>query len=204
MPQFMDKPVRSKAKAWGLAILVSLLVVIIAIVVHVSRTENMSQRSGYSVGYQIGPHYPADSGSSWAGTPYALTPMRDGEKPCRAPARPSVDKFTPFAPPDEGPRGTDDPPSLVYTPPFTNDLRGDHPNWWRPDGGSHGLPPAAERPDFWAGDATLHTYHARGAIPQLCDADAVASERRRPSKSSQVARWQYYGGPKGWNMSPYY
>lgn len=197
MTNFMDKPVSPEDRALGIAILVIILVVIIIVIYHVSRSE----KDGYSVGYQIGPHYLG--ASTWEGTPYALSPTRDGEKPCLG-QKTQRDGFTPYAAPDEGPRGTTDPPSLVYTPPFTNDLRGDHPNWWRSDGGSYGLPPAAERPDFWAGDATLHTYHTRDAIPQICGAEAVASNRRHPTIDKQVAKWQYYGGPKGWNMSPYY
>lgn len=85
------------------------------------------------------------------------------------------------------------PPILIYTSPLTKNLR---PSWWRSDGGSYGLPPAAERPDFWAGDRAVHTYHARAAIPQCC--------ARRRSDGEEVALWRYYGGPKGWTMSPYY
>lgn len=200
----MDRPVSPQAKVLGVAILVIILVTIIAVIYHVSHAEQMATRSRFSVGYQIGPDYLSESGSSWAGVPYALSPTNPGapaEKVCRASRR---DRFTPFAAPDDGPRGATEPPTLIYTPPFTSDLRGDHPNWWQKDGGSYGLPPAAERPDFWAGDATLHTYHARDVIPPLCDASAMASNRRRPSKDEQVAKWQYYGGPKGWSMSPYF
>lgn len=114
------------------------------------------------------------------------------------------DGFHPFAPPDDGPRGTKNPPSLIYTPEVTSDLRGAHPNWWRSDGGTYGLPVAADRPDFWAGDATIHTYRACDSIPQLCDPAAVKNHDRRLTSEEWVEKWRYYGGPKGWNMSPYY
>ena len=204
MPYFPGHKTSPQARELGIALLALLLVVIIVVI---WRAERKSHHDSYSVGYQIGPHYLGTS--TWSGTPYALTPMRDGEKPCPAPYKPSSKSgftggFQPFAPPDEGPRGTDDPAELVYEPPFTRDLRGKHPDWCRPDGGSYGLPPASERPDFWAGDATLHTYHARDIIPPLCEAAEVADGKRRPTLAENVEKWQYYGGPKGWNMSPYY
>ncbi len=148
---------------------------------------------GYSVGYQIGPDYPG--AATWAGTPYALS---EGRPPCG-----EKDGFRPFAPPDEkgaaaarAARAAADPVGAA--------LGGGCPSWARPDGSSYGLPPASDRPDFWAGDPTVHTYLARDPIPALCPPPEVAEGRRRLTPAEQTAVWRYYGGPKGWNMSPYY
>lgn len=191
------------------AIGAALVVLVVILVVILGRAGR--PKSHYSVGFQIDPEYLGSS--TWSGTPYALSDSADwnGQPACPplahvspAPGRAHKDRFYPFAPPDEGPRGTTDPPALIYTPPFTSDLRGDHPNWWRPDGGTYGLPPASDRPDFWAGDATIHTYHARDPIPPLCSPAVVADHRRRMTPEEWVKEWRYYGGPKGWNMSPFY
>lgn len=149
------------SRAVVIAVLVALFILIFIAIprIEVDVFEVGASKDGYSVGYQIGPHYLGTS--TWEGIPYALTKDTFGSDPR--------------------------PPSLIYTPPETRDLRGSHPNWWRPDGGTYGLPAAADRP----ADATLHTYHACDSIPPLCD-------------SSWTQKWRYYGGPKGWRMSPYY
>jgi hypothetical protein len=180
---------RKDATALTVATLVVLVLIIITVIIVFAESP---RKDKYSVGYQIGPHYLGSS--SWDGIPYVMTQEKPRGK----------DTFQPFAPPDEGPRGTTHPPKLIYTPAFTSDLRGKHPNWWRPDGGTYGLPPASERPDFWAGDMTIHTYLARNPIPPLCALSEVASGARRLTPEEWTKTWQYYGGPKGWNMSPYY
>lgn len=211
-------------KVLAAAVLIVLFIVI-TVALFVMRDDSSAKKDKYSVGFQIGPHYLGSS--TWEGTPYALTSMEDGVPACLPPVRirdaktpegtrtseatanrqlalGHKDKFHPFAPPDDGPRGTQNPPALIYTPEFTTDLRGAHPDWWRSDGGTYGLPVAADRPDFWAGDATIHTFHARDPIPPLCDPAAVADHSRRLAPEEWVEKWRYYGGPKGWNMSPYY
>jgi hypothetical protein len=217
-------PGKEKPPVGAKALALATLIAIVLVVVYVFLSFEQGRKDGYSTGYQIGPHYLGSS--TWTGTPYALTPAQEDDVPCPsafsalnkhkrghlghsdASAGGRRDTFTPYASPDDGPRGTTDPPALIYTPPITSNLRGAHPNWWRSDGGTHGLPPAAERPDFWAGDRTLHTYLARDPIPPLCEPAEVADGRRRPTccgaDSEWVDQWQYYGGPRGWGMSSFY
>jgi hypothetical protein len=192
-----------RRQLWVLAVLV-VLVIVIAVVLARGRKER------YSVGFQIDPHYPTvGTTSTWQGIPYAMP----GAIQPRSVACPisksnftsSGTGFDPYAPPDdENVEGAEDVPDLVYNPPFTQDLRGAHPNWWTPDGGSYGLPAASDRPDFWAGDATIHTYLAEDSIPPLCESAEVSEDRRRMTNDEWVEKWRYYGGPKGWNMSPFY
>lgn len=66
------------------------------------------------------------------------------------------------------------------------------------------LSTAAAAEVFADGDETIHTYKARNPIPPLCPARAVAEHRRRPTAEEEVKRWRYYGGARGWTMSPYY
>lgn len=183
----------------GRLALAALIVAIVAIVVLVLRG---GRRDKYSAGYQIDPHYSGET--TWAGVPYVFA----GKPPCAEKfASPEAEfppeTISPLASPDEGPRGVNDFPSLVYTPAFTrSELQTN--SWWRPDGGTDSMPPAAERPDFWAGDLTLRTYHSKSAIPQHCDEASVVSRDRPATAAERDAKWRYYGGPKGWRMSPYY
>lgn len=174
MTDFMDKPVSPEVRALGIAILVIILVVIITVIHHDSRSEE----DGYSVGYQIGPHHLG--ASAWEGIPYALSPARDGEKPCLG-QQSRRDGFTPYAAPDEGPRGTTDPPPLVYTPPFTNDLRGDHPNWWRSDGGSYAPPRRSAARLLGRRRNAPHPPRARRDPPAL----RRRSRRQQPTPTDQ-------------------
>ena len=218
-PGMGDEP--PNARALAVAILIAVCVALAVILGAIRHEASVRARGGarpagehYSVGFQMGPEY---SGyTAWDGIPYVFSAERGGwYLPEQAPRGAcGAERFSPSAPPDEGltgrrliarnGRGPERIPNLVYEPPITNDLRGSHPNWWRPDGGSYGLPPAADRPDFWAGDMTIHTYRARDPIPPLCSADAVAAHDRRPTAAENVETWRYYGGPKGWNFSPYY
>lgn len=191
MPQATPLPARPLV----VGVLVVLFIVIIAAVILMGRAH----REPYSVGYQIGPHYLGTS--TWKGTPYALSDTCPGLGPgLRGPdhtPRLVRERF-------DGGVWETPAPDLVYQPPITDNLRGAHADWWRPDGGTYGLPPAAERPDFWAGDPTIHTYLARDPIPPLCRPAAVVDHQRRPTAAENVEEWRYWGGPKGWNYSPFY
>jgi hypothetical protein len=204
------------------AIVVLLTLVILALLARTAPKAPGSSKDLYSAGYQISPHLLGPS--TWAGTPYVLTPMRTNEEACPLPAEyrkvggtalaseesprggpHAKESFYPFAPADAGRPGPPrEAPNLIYKPAATANLRGDHPDWWQPDGGTYGLPVAADRPNFWAGDATIHTYRARTPIPPLCEPGAVVDNRRRLTPREWIEKWRYYGGAKGWTMSPYY
>lgn len=188
------------------AITVAVLVVLFIVIVVVLANLSSPRPEAYSVGYQIGPHYPGNgSTSTWRGIPYAMAGSDGTRSSCDSKSHFTGGGFYPYAPADdEDVVGADDVTNLIYEPPFTQNLRGDFPNWWTPSGGTYSLPPAADRPDFWAGDATIHTYLARDVLPQLCESQAVADDKRRITNAEWVEKWRRYGGPRGWNMSPFY
>ena len=170
-------------------ILIVLFIIVIAAVSYIEKRHSHYEK--YSVGFQIGPHYLGSS--TWEGTPYALSdPVHGCPELGPGLQGPSAQ---PHIVRERFGNATD----LIYKPASTRDLRGPHPNWWQPDGGTFGLPVAAARPDFWAGDATLHTYLADEPLAPRCGNNG----NRRPSEAERVAEWRHYGGPRGWTFSPY-
>ncbi len=148
-----------------------LTIAILMVVTVVAVAATKARSESYSTGYQIGPHYLGDT--TWSGTPYIFTDHM-----------------------------TSSPTDIVYKPPFTQTemqahLRATGTDWEPPGGGTYGLPPASDRPDFWAGpapgvpDLTVHTYHMRNALPPKCG-------------QTPRDQWRTYGGTRGWTFSPYY
>lgn len=154
---------------------VFLLAIATVVVILAAFAARAGGAEGYSVGYQIGPHYLGDS--TWQGTPYLGLGVREGMTA-----------------------------DIVHSPSFVQAELREHAletgtNWAPPADsmvGRGGLPPASDRPDFWAGpqpgvpDLTVHTYRMRDALPPLC----------RPASSRSA--WRQYGGSRGWTFSPYY
>lgn len=186
----------------GRLLIAVVVVLLLVVAVRVAfRAARRPPPEAYSAGYQIGPHYLGTS--SWAGDPYALTYACIPDVSLADPAAGDQPRPAESAAP-RGKSGFESGSPLVYEPPFTEEIRGNTPDWWNPQGGTYGLPPAADRPDFWAGDATIHTILARDPIPPWCDPAAVADGRRRPTAAEDIGKWRYYGGSKGWTFSKYY